>query len=115
MTWFRTFLALWALWAALVIALGRITLPRLRANPETRERLGLEWTPRWDIFNVAMSLSWPAVLIRPIDRYAEPDVHAHSELLRAHTRRIDRVLARACYAAQLLCVLSFLGWVLTRA
>lgn len=86
------------------------TVRRLRANPRTAERLGVEWTHGWAALNVAMALAWPRRLMLRLDHDAQAALHAPRDLLQAHTTRLDRLLARACYAAQLFTCLSFVLW-----
>ena len=47
----------------LYVIFGQVTVRELRKNPETKEKLGIEFVSGWDILNVAGALSTPIVLI----------------------------------------------------
>ena len=77
----------------LYVALGQITVRKLRKNPATKGRLGLEFTSGWDILNVAQALSLPKAIT---DRFKESTLSgmfADTDLLREHTSRFDQALA----------------------
>lgn len=92
------------IYGIVLIAFGQITVRKLRRNPQTRGRLGLEFMSGWDIMNVSAALNRPEWLSRRIDNGPWAAMHANSALMRRHTTRLDRVLARAhlyslCFAA----------------
>ncbi|OMH33841.1 hypothetical protein BGP75_12720 [Motiliproteus sp. MSK22-1] len=77
----------------LFVAFGQITVRRLRRNPATKGRLGMEFTSGWDILNTAQALALPKALT---DRFKESPLSAmfaNADLLREHTSVFDRVLA----------------------
>ncbi len=107
--------ASWLACVSLYLLLNCSTIRRLRANPRTQEHLGVEWTHGWAALNVAMAISWPRAPMLWLDQHARSDLHARADLLRAHTTRLDRVLARACYVTHMVSALSFVMWWLGRA
>lgn len=78
----------------LFVAFGQITVRKLRKNPATKERLGVEFTSGWDILNVAGALSTPQWLRERFNRSSLSFMVADHQALYENTNRFDRVLGR---------------------
>jgi hypothetical protein len=78
----------------LFVAFGQITVRKLRKNPATKERLGVEFTSGWDILNVAGALSTPKWLRDRFNRSSLSFMVADHQALYENTNRFDRVLGR---------------------
>jgi len=78
----------------LYVLFGQVTVRRLRKNPETKEALGFEYVSGRDIMNVAIALSIPGNLNRRARHSRMKFLYADADVLRQHTNRLDRVLAR---------------------
>jgi hypothetical protein len=81
----------------LYIVLGQLTVRKLRRNPATRHCLGVEFPYSGEIGNVAQAFGWPGWLQQRAERGGLCFMVAHSRILRQHTTRLDRALARACF------------------
>lgn len=81
------------------IAVGEVTVRKLRKNPETRRALGLEFMSGWDIANVSLALCRPRWIARSLAASPISWLCADQELLLRHTTRLDRVLARCHHAS----------------
>ncbi len=78
----------------LYVMFGQITVRKLRKNPATKDKLGVEFVSGWDILNVAGALSTPKWLR---DKYAQSPLaflNANYQVLYENTTLFDRVLAR---------------------
>ncbi len=78
----------------LLVILGQVTVRKLRKNPATRNYLGMELFPGWDILNVSIALSRPRRWARLIENGPLGALYANSHVIRPHMTRLDRVLAR---------------------
>jgi hypothetical protein len=96
-------LAFWVAFVALLVAgilyvvFGQVTVRRLRSNPATRHRLGMEFMHGGDIGNVAQALGWPRWIQERAERGGLRFLVADSRAIRQHTTRLDRILGRACF------------------
>jgi hypothetical protein len=93
----------------LYVAFGQITVRKLRKNPETKERLGVEFASGLDIFNAAQALSLPKKLREMLERGYLSALYANSAMLYQHTTKLDRGLARSMYWLFMLSVLLLIG------
>ena len=80
--------------AILFVIFGQITVRKLRKNPATKDRLGMEFVSGWDIFNVAGALSTPKWLRDKFSRSKLSVLIADYQVLYDNTTRFDRILAR---------------------
>ncbi len=80
--------------AILFVIFGQITIRKLRKNPATKDRLGIEFVSGWDIFNVAGALSTPKWLRDKFSRSKLSVFIADYQVLYDNTTRFDRILAR---------------------
>lgn len=78
----------------LFVAFGQITVRKLRKNPATKERLGVEFASGWDILNVAGALSTPGWLKDKFNRSSLSFLIADHDALYKNTHLFDRILAR---------------------
>jgi len=78
----------------LYVLFGQVTVRKLRKNPETKGRLGIEFASGWDILNVASALSRPKWLNRKYKKSRLSSLVANSDLLYQNTTLFDRILAR---------------------
>ena len=83
--------------AVLFVVFGQIIARKLRKNPDTKERLGIEFISGWDIINVAQALSIPKAWRRKLESSPLSELYANSEILYEHTTRTDRILAATFY------------------
>lgn len=81
----------------LYVIFGQITVRKLRKNPETKHRLGLELASGLDILNVAQALSLPRSITRIFARGPLSALHADAEVLSKNTTKLDRYMARTVY------------------
>jgi len=88
-------LAALVLFIALIflVIFGQVTVRKLRKNPETKDKLGMEFVSGWDIFNVASALALPRWLNRKFRNSPLAFLNANAEALDKHTNIFDRVLA----------------------
>ncbi len=95
----------------LVAWLSWTTVRRLRALPEARHRLGLDFLPGWLAVNVAFALARPRRLSRLLEASPLGFVQADSETVHRLTSRRDRLLGRACYVLLMLSIaLLMVAW-----
>ncbi len=78
----------------LYVIFGQVTVRKLRKNPATKDRLGMEFVSGWDIFNVAGALSTPKWLRDKFSRSKLSVLIADYQILYDNTTRFDRILAR---------------------
>src|SRR5690554_6551570 len=78
----------------LFVVFGQITVRRLRKNPVTKERLGVEFASGWDILNVAGALSTPEWLRNKFNQSSLSFMLADYQALYENTNRFDRLLGR---------------------
>jgi len=104
----------------LYIIFGQVTVRKLRKNPETQHKLGIEFISGWDIFNVAGALALPKAITRRIKRNSismgmGQGFEADPDILHKHTTVFDRVLAHLFYWSWVfsgfgLIILVILNW-----
>ncbi len=97
------------------VVFGQVTVRKLRKNPETREKLGLELASGWDILNVAGALSRPKWLSERFRRSTLSFTAADERPLYAHTNKFDRFLARLLTTLGVGSVIAFFGLSLLNA
>lgn len=95
--------------AVLYVLFGQVTVRKLRKNPETREKLGLEFASGWDILNVAGALSRPQWLSERLRKSALSYTAADERPIYQHTNWFDRLLGRLFFYIWVGSVVSFLG------
>lgn len=83
--------------AVLYVVFGQITVRKLRKNPETRDKLGVEFVSGMDILNVAQALSIPKLIRKRFEKSSLYFLEANFEVLKKHTTRFDRAFARVFY------------------
>ncbi|MCP4276552.1 MAG: hypothetical protein GY779_09400 [Gammaproteobacteria bacterium] len=101
----------------LVIVFARVTVRKLRNNPETRDALGFEYMSGSNILNVAKALAMPGSRAKRINDNKMSFLYADEDLLEKHTTKLDRFLAKVLYyciwffAVGMICMvlLSMLG------
>ena len=81
----------------LFILFGETTVRRLRKNPETRDKLGLEFASGWDIFNVAGAMCRPQWLSKRIRRSTISFTAADERPIYENTNWFDRLLGRTMF------------------
>lgn len=81
----------------LFILFGQITVRRLRKNPETRDKLGLEFASGWDIFNVAGAMCRPQWLSERLRRSTLSFTAADERPIYENTTWFDRLLGRTMF------------------
>ena len=97
--------------AVLLVLFGQITVKKLRKNPNTKDKLGVEFISGWDIFNVAGALSLPRFLTNKMEKSWLSPMYANAAILIEKTTKFDRALAFVFYwLSQLstLCLLLFM-------
>ena len=77
----------------LFVLFGQVTVRKLRKNPETKDKLGMELISGWDIFNVAQALATPRKFHRVLEHGKLSFLNANAELLKRHTNKSDQILA----------------------
>ena len=87
------FAVLLVTWILFVI-FSRITVRKLRKNPETKHELGIEFVSGLDTLNVAQALSVPRAIIRKFKTTKMSFFYADPDLLYKHTNWFDRFFAR---------------------
>ncbi|EDM68696.1 hypothetical protein PE36_01907 [Moritella sp. PE36] len=88
-----------ALFVALIlyVIFGQVTVRKLRINPATKDKLGIEFTSGWSILNVAQAIALPRFITDKLKQSPISSMYAHTDELLAHTTRFDRILARVFY------------------
>lgn len=81
----------------LFILFGQITVRRLRKNPVTRNRLGLELASGWDIFNVAGAMCRPQWLSNRLRHSTLSFTAADERPIYENTNWFDRLLGRTMF------------------
>ena len=76
------------------VTFGQVTVRKLRKNPATKDKLGVEFASGWDILNVAGALSTPKWLRQRFSRSKLSFLVADYQTLYENTSCFDRVLAR---------------------
>jgi hypothetical protein len=103
----------------LFVLFGQITVRRLRKNPETRDKLGLEFASGWDIFNVAGAMCRPQWLSERLRRSTLSFTAADERPIYENTNWFDRLLGRTMFIMMMgavavmlvLILLNFIGLV----
>ena len=78
----------------LYVIFGQVTVRKLRKNPTTKDKLGLEFASGWDILNVASAISRPEWLNEKYKNSKLSFFAADKALLYQNTTGADRLLAR---------------------
>ena len=97
------------------VVFGQVTVRKLRKNPQTRDKLGLEFASGWDILNVAGALSRPKWLSERFRKSSLAFTAADERPLYANTNVLDRFLARLLTALGIGSVTAFFGLSLLNA
>ena len=103
----------------LFVLLGQITVRTLRKNPETRDKLGLDFASGWDIFNVAGAMCRPHWLSERLRRSTLSFTAADERPIYENTNWFDRLLGRTMFIMMMgavavmlvLILLNFIGLV----
>lgn len=95
--------------ALLYVVFGQVTVRKLRKNPETRDKLGMELASGWDILNVAGALSRPLWLSARLRGSRLNFTAADERPIYAHTNRFDRLIARLFFYTWIGSVVAFLS------
>lgn len=89
------FSAAWVFFSwILYLLFGQLTVRKLRKNPNTKGRLGVELVSGYDIFNVASALSAPKWFRERASRSTLSFLAADYQTLYENTSLFDRILAR---------------------
>lgn len=75
------------------------TVRKLKNNPVTQNSLGADFTFVWQSINIARALSLPKWLTDKIKKSRYPWLFSDADLLRLHTNKRDKVLAKFFYWA----------------
>ncbi len=94
--------------ALLFVIFGQVTVRKLRKNPKTREKLGLELASGWDILNVAGALSRPHWLSVRLRNSRLSFTAADERPIYEHTNWFDRFIARLFFYMWVGSVAAFL-------
>lgn len=86
------------------VLFGQITVRRLRKNPETKSRLGVEFASGWDIFNAAQALSLPRFITRKLAESPMANFYANRDVLDKSTNVFEKFLANTFYWLLLLSI-----------
>ncbi|MFT7680910.1 MAG: hypothetical protein ACI935_000343 [Moritella dasanensis] len=88
-----------AMFVALIlyVIFGQVTVRKLRKNPATKDKLGIEFASGWDILNVAQAISLPRFITDKLKQSPISSMYAHTDELLAHTSKFDRILANSFY------------------
>lgn len=81
----------------LYVAFGQITVRKLRKNPKTKDKLGVEFASGWDILNVAQAFAFPRSWSRKLEKSPLSSMHANTQLLVENTSKFDRCLGAVFY------------------
>ncbi|SET94001.1 hypothetical protein SAMN04487962_1532 [Marinobacter segnicrescens] len=103
----------------LFVLFGQITVRTLRKNPETRDKLGLDFASGWDIFNVAGAMCRPHWLSERLRRSTLSFTAADERPIYENTNWFDRLLGRTMFIMMMgavavmlvLILLNFIGLV----
>ena len=98
--------------AILYVAFGQITVRRLRKDPATKEKLGMEFVSGWDILNVAGALSTPKWLRDKFMLSRFSGLAVNYQALYENTSCFDRVLARIFWGFYVVSVVLMLFFIL---
>lgn len=94
----------------LQVVFGEVTVRRLRKDPETKGKLGIEFVSGLDIVGIAQALSLPrSFALRSSKRPFS--LLPKAELLYAHTTKADRFLARLFYWMLVAAVVLMVTWI----
>ena len=81
----------------LYVAFGQITVRKLRKNPKTKDKLGVEFASGWDILNVAQAFAFPRSWSRKLEKSPLSSMHANTQVLVENTSKFDRCLGAVFY------------------
>ncbi|MCP4486333.1 MAG: hypothetical protein GY820_03300 [Gammaproteobacteria bacterium] len=81
----------------LILVFARVTVRKLKNNPETMDALGLEYISGSNILNVVRVLAMPANRANKVSQNTMSFLYADAVILRKHTTKFDRILAIVLY------------------
>lgn len=73
--------------AIFYVIFGQVTVRKLRKNPATKDKLGVEFASGWDILNVAQAIALPRFITDKLKQSPLSSMYAHTDVLLAHTTR----------------------------
>ena len=88
----------------LFVVFGQFTVRKLRKNPATKNRLGVEFASGWDIFNVAQALALPKRITQKLAQSPISGLYADREILEENTTSFDRALAKVFWYLQIVSI-----------
>ncbi|BFM09578.1 hypothetical protein [Halioxenophilus aromaticivorans] len=94
--------------AILFVVFGQITVRKLRKNPDTKNKLGVEFASGWDILNVAQALALPKKITRVLAKSPISGFYADRVILEQNTSPFDRGLAKVFWYLYVFSVVSML-------
>ncbi len=77
----------------LFLIFSQTTVRKLKNNPDTKDKLGIEFISGWNIFNIAQALALPKSWSNKLENSPLDLLHSDSELLFKNTNKWDRLLA----------------------
>ena len=94
----------------LYLFFSQLTVKKLRKNPETKHELGAEYMSGWDVINVAQALSLPTRFMNKLRNSQLSFLHSNVDILKKHTTKFDRILAKLFYWSLNITGFSTLIW-----
>ncbi len=92
----------------MLVLFGQITVRKLRKNPNTKGKLGVEFASGWDIFNVAQALALPKRITPVLARRPIAGLYADCVVLEENTTVFDPALAKIFWYLQITSVVAML-------
>lgn len=99
----------------LFVVFGQITVRKLRKNPETKTKLGVEFASGWDILNVAQALALPKRISEVLTNSPMSGFYADRLVLEENTTPFDRILAKVFWYLYMFSVVLIVLLVLLNA
>ena len=96
--------------AILYLLFSQLTVKKLRKNPETKHELGTKYMSGWDVINVAQALSLPTRFMNMLSKSQLSFLHSNVDILKKHTTKFDRILAKLFYWSLNITGFSTLIW-----
>lgn len=81
----------------LYVIFGQVTVRKLRKNPDTKNKLGIEFASGWDILNAAQAIALPRFITDKLKQSPLSAMYANTDELLKHTNLFDRILAKLFY------------------
>lgn len=81
----------------LILIFGQVTVRKLKNNPETRDALGFEYMSGSNILNVVRALAMNGARAKNSNKNKMSFLYANEDILKKHTTKFDRILARILY------------------